>query len=150
MIEKKRLEKLIEAEETIYTLDSDVHLNSRYHFIDGNRLYEKHRDEAEYLYDLEDLFESEEEAEWYLEFGNIERTEKLTLPTWEEVQNDLEKRPDGDYVIVDNDKVTFIYYKSNGFEVISNCDNYHYFGSTKENYIEACRLAKKLFLGEEV
>ena len=158
MIEKKRLEELIEKGATIYCplfVGDYIKLNKKetfVHSVDGETVlyvYTPSNCETYGYYGLDILYESKEEAEWYVEFGNIERTEKLTLPTWEEVQNDLEKSPDGDYFIVDNDKVTFIYYKSNGFEVISNCDNYHFFGSTKENYLEACRLAKKLFLGLE-
>lgn len=63
MIEKKRLEELIKAEETIYTGDSDVHLLSRWHFVCDDKLYEIHRYESEYLYDLEELFETEKEAD---------------------------------------------------------------------------------------
>lgn len=34
--------------------------------------------------DIEDIFETKEDAEWHKEFGCIERTEQLVLPTWEE------------------------------------------------------------------
>ena len=37
------------------------------------------------VFEAEDnnVFATKEEAEWQLEFGNITRTEKLELPTWE-------------------------------------------------------------------
>ena len=34
-----------------------------------------------------EFFETKEEAEWELEFGNITRTERLSLPSWEEFNN---------------------------------------------------------------
>ena len=33
---------------------------------------------------LKDVYENKEEAEWVAEFGNVTRTEKLELPTWEQ------------------------------------------------------------------
>lgn len=157
MISKERLEELIKEGATIY----DIFLGNIY-FVDLTMA--KYYDVPKYIEyknnyydcnltrDIQDLFETKEEVEWELEFGNITRTETLNLPTWEELQKDLEKCPDGEYVIVDNYRITFTYYKPSRFELISNCDYYtcdnYNFGSTKENYIEACRVAKKMFLGE--
>lgn len=40
---------------------------------------------------IEDLFETKEDAEEYAEFGNITRTEKLTLPSWDIIENIIEQ-----------------------------------------------------------
>lgn len=100
-----------------------------------------------------DFFETEEEMDWYLEFGEIQRTETLSLPSWEEVnkQNSWVFR----FVDADGDRCKIEgYYNPNlrsGFIDVVKAGT----GMTdlpeynKENYIKACRLAKKLFLGEE-
>ena len=156
MIEKERLEKLIKAEETIYTGDSDVHLLSRWHFVCDGKLWESHRYESEYLYDLEELFETEEEAEWFSKFGNITRTGTLSLPTWEEF---VKIEENGDYGFTDIkrfDNVRFGYKycpekQTSALFIDKNGETLFYtLMVTKENYIKACELCRKLFLGEEV
>lgn len=145
MITKERLQELIELGATIY-----------YHKLTNGDYFDildlSHSWVAGNINDLEldRLFETKEEAEWELEFGNITRTETLSLPTWEEIEKDLKNCSDGEYVIVDDDRVTFVYYKLKKkpkLSIIANFDAIE-FDATKENYIEACKLAKKLFLGE--
>ena len=84
-----------------------------------------------------------------LEFGNITRTETLKLPTWEEIDagyelefgnSCLEVYKTGNRILVKTDKDCY-------------SDLYAYIfdePATKENYLEACELCRKLFLGEEV
>ena len=106
---------------------------------------------------IEDLFETKQEAEWYLEFGNITRTETLNLPTWEEAQRNLEVEiyaPKGRrYLLETKIKVGYSVDKENPYIIrigrVGYADSQIDFEYTKENYIEACRVAKKLFLGEE-
>jgi len=159
MITRERLEELIEQGATIWGVtDYTYHSSKPYKRIEywdlrnTSPFYKKNIDYFLEMSNYTEFFETKEEAEWELEFGNITRTEILSLPTWEELQKDLEKLPDGEYVIVDNYRITFTYCKPSGFDLIC-CDYYAYdnynFGSTKENYIEACKLAKKLFLGEK-
>ena len=96
--------------------------------------------------DLERIFETEEEAKWYLEFGNIARVEKLSLPTFDEFKDKaggLMFYIKTGYVLLsisDDRKMVYI----QGDELIFNAP------LTKENYIDACKICKRLFLeGEE-
>lgn len=158
MITKERLEELIKAEETIYTRDSDVHLLSRWHFVLDGKLYESHRYESEYLYDLEELFETEEDAEFALKYQNIPRTERLSLPTWEEIEKEYNKtkykrKKFGTYPII-----KFIGKDENFYSLNIFVDNYNrkeidmsgFINKplTKANYLQTCELCRKLFLGE--
>lgn len=90
---------------------------------------------------------------WEHEFGDIQRTETLSLPPWEEVckQNSWVFR----FVDAYGDKCKIEgYYNPNlhsGFiDVVkartgmTDLPEYN-----KENYTKACRLAKKLFLWED-
>ena len=108
---------------------------------------------------LKDIYETKEDAEWEHEFGNIMWTEKLELPTWEQIQPDTE-----------DDSTTFIFNSRDGTEYVltaTDCgddDFYDWaievystsgdfnrvFDFTYDGYLEACRFCKKLFLGEEL
>ena len=108
--------------------------------------------------DVEKLFETKEEAEFALKFKRIPKVEYLDLPTFEEITTNDKYNyygtsyfefGDGYRLIVklpsEDDDCEFI-----GVDVNGNCELYNWEEATKENYIEACRIAKKLFLGEEV
>jgi len=156
MIQPDRLKELIFQEKGCYVLfGSDIgyiHLNKEYKpEIQKNRdgeyfiyLYTNNEFESKDIIFVYDLFETEEEAEWALEFGNITREEKLSLPSWEEIKKGRAT------FFSDVNHLGFI--TPLDIIVINEYDD----GSktllktplTKENYIEACRLAKKLFLGE--
>lgn len=161
MINKERLKELIEQGATIYFVyngnvdekegvyKDDFILNETYVSI----YWTTRNHQVKY----ENLFETKEEAEWYKEFGSIERTERLELPTWEEAQRNLEIEiyaPKGKkYLLETKIKVGYSVDKENPY--IIRIDRVGYANSqidfeySKENYIEACRVAKKLFLGEE-
>lgn len=158
-ISKERLKELIEQGATIYkkrdNMVTDYQLCS-YNYLseDNDLIYENVMNNywKSWIGKLDDLFETKEEAEWYLEFGNITRTEMLTLPTWEEIEKLKSGKP---YKVYFNDKQFF--FASRLIIEVGKYDTYgeqieQYFceGTTKENYLEACRIAKKLFLGEEV
>lgn len=89
-------------------------------------------------------FETKEEAEWCLEFGNIARVEKLSLPTFDEFKDKaggLMFYIKTGYVLLsisDDRKMVYI----QGDELIFNAP------LTKENYIDACKICKRLFKGE--
>ena len=108
MISKEDLKELIKNKETIYELlshgeikeiklnwdfrigyDVDAHMECLkehlYYYCDedGDEIEEAN----EYYFD--DLYKTIEEAEWHKEFGCIERTERLELPTWEDVSKDF-------------------------------------------------------------
>ena len=93
-----------------------------------------------------------EEAEWYKEFGCIERTERLELPTYEWTQP-KEDEQDVYYsfynykhelmgIRVTKQKIA-LYKNYNHIELPSIID---IFDNTQENYTLACRKAKELFL----
>ena len=91
------------------------------------------------------LFETKEEAEWHNEFGCIERTERLELPTWEEF---IEKE-EVIFYSKHNYKI-FITIVGTKYLVVERLFERYFTGElTKENYYEACRKAKELFLGEK-
>ena len=98
---------------------------------------------------FECLFETKEEAEWYKEFGCIERIEKLELPTWEEFDNRKVVEFSKDKLLYEFKKCgerIYISYRTyiddSVWEIIFEKP------ATKENYTLACRKAKELFLGE--
>lgn len=157
MIEKRRLEELIKQGATIYCpyymYYDGVELDNQ-DYVDDEFLYifrQVWKKESSYdKFPFKCLFETREDAEWYREFGSIERTERLELPTWEEVSRDLENAPVGNYVIKSSDGWSLEYVKYNE-TVIGLYSEYVWseWEATKENYSLACRKAKELFLGEK-
>ena len=159
MITKERLQELIEQGATIW---DDVHcqiklINDSKHKIRllANALYVAEQFEncanthtwwEDYTIGFYDIYENEEESEWFAEFGCIERTERLVLPTWEEF--------DGQKFVWfwDKDhKPCCLHYLNCNNMIFVNVDNkvIEIGELTKENYYEACKLAKSLFLGEK-
>ena len=168
MISKERLEELIKEEKGCYILANAytigyIHLNKRYEPIietneDGYNLWVFTSNEYDFRDCIHDysLFETKEEAEWYLEFGNITRTETLKLPTYKQVCDMIYSskvyKAYGSLTIKTFDKITFRYMRQIDDNIclfIDRLNETQYLGSlTKENYIKACKLCKKLFLGE--
>ena len=101
------------------------------------------------------FFETEEDAKWFAEFGCIERTERLELPTWEEFIKFGENSHYGFNEIKRFDNVWFGYCcrpdGSDGSLYIDKDGETMFLTSmiTKENYTLACRKCKELFLGEK-
>lgn len=128
--------------------------------------YEKGRTlPAKYVKPLANLFgiscdefleNTENPLVWEKEFGCIERTERLELPTWEEdVRKDILFSASGGirYVFMNKIKTGYSIEKENPYIIriqkIGECDNFIDYEHTKENYTLACRKAKELFLGEK-
>lgn len=159
MISKERLQYLIKKGETIYEVKynniNSVSLTNKIrgiYYKNGVIDFEPRPDEK-YLHHkyFKNLFETKEEAEWYREFGCIERIERLWFPTWESVYNDLKDYKDGDFYILDNDCFSFVYnkrYETSQLFLYTHNEKYNW-NANKENYYEACKLAKSLFLGEK-
>lgn len=164
MITHERLKELIEQEATIWdNAGCQIKLiNDSKHKISlfSNVLYVAEQFEnctntstwwEDYTIGFNDLYENEEDSKWEEEFGCIKRTERLELPTWEEINSKLTQ----------NSSITFFEDKKHlGFItplkviVINNYDTWtpkqlFLEPLTKENYTLACRKAKELFLGEE-
>lgn len=168
-ISKERLEQLIEQGATVWSEDWNEEVvlskkNCEIHNIYDERdipvatkLFVREDDLHCPSYSIHWLTEDVETAKWHYEM-DCERTEKLVLPTWEEFLN----------------KNVGIHFYKNGceyglhkaryseddenpdwrVEVYRNYDPFDYNDElfskllTKENYTEACLLARKLFLGE--
>ena len=108
---------------------------------------------------LKDVYETKEDAEWEAEFGNVQWIERLELPTWEQIQPESE-----------NDSITLTFNSKDGTEYVLSVTDYgdddfydwtievystssdfsHDFPFNYDGYLEACRLCKKLFLGEQL
>ena len=157
MITKERLEELIEQNATIYSIHSSSSFEIK--LTENSKIYNTSLfGHSVFGIPFRYLFETKEEAEWHKEFGCIERTERLELPTWEELQNKRE------FYIGFNDREGIVRYylaidmpykKDVGVILISysdaNNDTIICFDkiATKENYTLACRKVKELFLGSE-
>lgn len=152
MITKERLEELIKQGATIYTTYggyiSEINLHRKYDYSTDNHLFEADIVAGEtgfrkYTFNI--LFETKEEAEWNLEFGNITRTEQLKLPTWEEFL-----KLDKIYSFrTKYGKVAVMFSDNNTLFVEDEEWNILRQPLTKENYTLACRKCKELFLGED-
>ena len=151
MISKERLEELIEQGATIWTINKSGNINP----VKTNKTCEIQRQylmkEGQIYSYIEQTFETEEEAKWFAEFGCIERTERLELPTWEEFKNKKTKH------VCFMGKDTFCFFElyedkqKNRLILIDHDCDYEYFNEelTKENYTTACGLCKEFFLGEK-
>lgn len=93
MVTKERLEELIEQGATIYDVDifgvNAITLKQGDHVEENGVLHTQVVANGYNYFYNERLFENKAEAEWHAEFGCIERTERLKLPTWEELQNEV-------------------------------------------------------------
>ena len=178
MITKERLKELIKQEATIYGVFiygiSDLAKVIPYKLY--NSFYIEETDGQEslminfgedsdirpgFINYLQNLFETKEQAQWYLD-NTFERTEKLALPMWEEFYNHNKT--------IDNYRILFTSKDKERIElcicgnideadpesiVIFNLDNdldqSYLFDklANEENYKEACKLCGKLFEGEE-
>jgi hypothetical protein len=160
-ITKERLKELIEKEATIYTLNNEwkltkenaPYIDNKYNELILNCHCKKCNGQKKWLA-IVDIFETkkeQEEAEWKAEFCNIERTETLSLPSWEEA----EKYGSEFYIKFYSSDYNLYCIEFDEFEksieLIKQTNDFNiakYWTLTKENYIEACRLCVKLFKGE--
>lgn len=153
MISKERLEALIKEGATVY----EVKYTYKGLYVDEYNLkniptyYKSHLD---FFQDIHIIFETKEETEWYREFGCVERTERLELPTWEDVSKDFIplKVGSGQYPVVEfgDNSIEIIVNVNKDIQIVLWCNFISNFEAplTKENYILACRKCKELFLAE--
>ena len=158
MISKERLEELIEQGATIYELYMnkniiEIQLKNDW-FVMRDGLYEaklgKHPFRSWWI---SNLYETKEDAEFVREFGCIERTERLELPTWEELfkEDRVLDCYTQEFGIVKNRSFIGVVLLGVDFtneivEVSIGSDQIFCELLTKENYTLACRKAKELFL----
>lgn len=159
MITITRLEELINQGATIYgngfgkielIPDNDISIyengNNGYilYVLEPNKKYKNE------IFD-EDLFESKEEMEEYLEFANIERIEKFPFMPYKEFINPTSitfKSKDN----VEMELAVWCNSKDEKTIKLTELNNWNicYFEKplTQENYHKALRLCRKLFLGD--
>ena len=159
MITKERLQELIEKGATIWVKGSvfifKFELNKTY-YIEDNYLMQSYCEfdddvVIKTLGDLQDLFETEEDARWELEM-TATYTNTLKLANYTNFENE-----NGDRVFY-HKGTTYelsLWWTSDNTKIIrvtwSNKDGFGWLFEkplTKENYIEACKLCLRLFEGE--
>ena len=148
MIEMERLEELFEQGATIWgVVDYTYHSSKPYKRIEywdlGNMptFYKNNIDEFYENNWNAEFFETKEDAEFALKYQDITRTETLSLPTWEEFVNSGKS-------IVFRDAYGDIQ-ELNQYNREININEQYCGYLTKENYLAACELCRKLFLGED-
>lgn len=166
-INKGRLQELINKGATIYHADRIVNAPIPIFLIEEDVVKEKHLSYEESCVradiPLEDLYEESKDAEWALKYKRIPRTEYLDLPTWEEIQSNIDEVKNG------KDKINISFIKQFNHSQLGYIDlvivkieeepiqlevsnNDHYVQSwraTEENYAKACDLCVKLFKGNK-
>ena len=162
MITRERLEELISQRATIYSTDWDeaVELSpetctvenikiSEYGEEIGEKLFVKEDEQHIPSYRLSALEEYIETEKFKKEFQNITREEILNLPTWEELNIIDEIKiygGNGRRYLLQADEYDISIYADDGYDFML----YKQFDRTKENYLEACKMVKKLFLGDKM
>lgn len=163
MITEERLKELIEQGATIYNVCWNQVFEEKLmsnHFVgiadDRVSLMQRYNGYEQDLVDyIDNLYETKEEAEWQAEFGNIERVERLVLPTWEEFET---TKISVKFFNKNKEYLMYVFVKNkntNNCRIIIYADDreqdWIVFEQplTKENYTKACRKAKELFLKEQ-
>lgn len=164
MISRERLEELIKQGATIYEVKygniNPVSLKNKIRYV--NYKYEtisfEPRPDEKYLHYkyFKRLFETKEEAEFAKEFKNIQHTETLDLPLFDYLPETF----DISFSRFDKEMDCWIIYElyiefneililfRDVTEEASDCIFRE--PLTKENYLEACKMIKKLFLGDKM
>lgn len=149
-ISRERLEKLIEQEATIY-YDNTLYIEKKIltpnkYECDSGYLWGLSHSKHTVGYDLEDLYETKQQAEWHLKY-HATRTEELNLPTWEEIEKIKEK---GVYIIArPREMIFYIDYKFLIPQIkLCTLEDVFNWNLDEEGYLSACDLCIKLFKGE--
>lgn len=155
MITKERLEELIKQGTTIYELYMnknilEIQLKNDW-YVMGDGLYERKLSKHPFrCWQIGNLYETKEDAEFVREFGCIERTERLEFPIYEDIKEGQPYR----FNFTSNGKHYNFFTSVLLIELLEVNENENLTEqlicktSNKENYILACRKAKELFLGE--
>ena len=163
MISKERLQELIDKKATIWADDyGEIQLCDKSEVCDTIAFNVNHQIQEGYclsgfVYNNEfisdniepdGLEEDVEKSEWQYEM-HASRPERFDPPMWEEINEDTDWRfrfftRDGcDYRFIVSGFLEYI-------ELDSEYSESYNFDFTKEDYIKACTIARKLFLGESV
>ena len=161
MITKERLEELIKEKAIVWSqyYEEEVDLSNECFLVPLRsnsiaatdyildwKLYVKEDEEHTPSYLISVLYENVEEQKFNCRYKNITRTETLSLPTLDEIKKY------GNFTFKGKDETKYTLYYISGFKTLSlvGYTTEYYKEATKENYLEACEVAKKLFLGEEI
>lgn len=160
MITEERLKELIKQDATIYEAKygninpvdfskNKVRWVGKYCITLEPSLVERYGNHKYY----KNLFETKEEAEEYLTYGNITRTEKFPYVSWEELNKDFQEFKNGTYTIVECKYIFSLNIKVNKPAIsqillITEYENYNW-NYSKENWFKALDLCVKLWKGEE-
>ena len=164
MITKERLKELIKQDATICNQYIDYNNDICYRFgkafivdtdSDGQHFILKVNgtNTTVIMSDTEDLFETKEDAEEYLKYGNITKTEELVMADW----NDVKNTTYGYCGSFDDGTKEYTLSIKDGYVYVDMLDYYypehlvvHLFKKefNRENYNEARDLFVKLFKGE--
>lgn len=108
----------------------------------------------ELVLSIKDVYEDKAKAQEYFEFGNVARVEKLEMLPWEKINKFAKYKTSFSLaklngigvldVDIKKDLVRVVFKLCNGVEGVLKIFN----KANKENYDEARRLCKKLFIGE--
>lgn len=160
MIEKSRLEELIKQGKPVYFIDmykqivqfKNVILNEYMIKLEivNNMLYivrkeDSYKPEIIYKLKFDEIFETKKDVEFALRYKHIPRTEYLDLPTWEEFKEIRFVEffyQEYDYMLqYQNISNKIVVYERNNKGLCFLEE------TTKKNYIKACEVCRKLFLG---
>lgn len=101
--------------------------------------------QCDYVFEQDLELITNEETEWRLKFGNITRTETLSLPNFDKF-----KKVGFPIFYCKNGNTITVAWNNTDFSLWENEEECIFDEPlTKENYEKACELAKKLFLGGE-
>lgn len=154
-MDKETLQKKIENGDTVWVIKLgyrevlELKLSSEYKTNDYGELVHLLRDFdgpnscIRTYKEIYHVFDTKEDAEFELEFGNIMLTEKLELPTWERFKTQPYFTFTGKNIYHGYMEEDYCNEKTE--RVISVCGKI--FDFTYDGYLEACRLCKELFLG---
>lgn len=99
------------------------------------------------------LEENVEKGKWCYEM-HVSRIERFEPPVWKDVQYDIEKMRTISYKFYSIDDIYELYIDPFQEDLVITISGLHKgYGRwkfTKENYIKACTIARKLFLGEGI
>ena len=156
MIKEKRLRELVQNNQIVYYLKNkniqEIKLNPQETTFYRDYMKIKINNYNKNIY-FSKLFETKEDAEFYKDFGNIKRTERLDLPNWEELNNILQIEKDFKLEFTKNKfEDVILYIDKNKISIMIGTKDYMSgFDKdfNKENYLLSCKEIKKLFLGDK-
>ena len=145
MIKKERLEELIEKGAMIYVVNNKVvfeeKLNKHYtHDVLKDCVCWWSIPRKRWFF--KDCFETKEDAEWYVKYGEVTKTETISFPTYEKIMQDLEGKT-GTYTIIDASNVLLEVNLGKHYVdqiyLYTNEDKFNW-NLSKEGYEQACEM----------